>query len=171
MFFYSTACTNGLFGQDCSENCNGTCAGCNHVSGVCVTLDVTLAGWATPAIKVLFLLFLWMLIKTRYIYTLYQWYLQVTNYISGKRHNWVFCKKSMFVNCIIWTKIVVWLYSLPRFCFHNFLHFISEIIILLCWSKYHQILRKMSRLSVLKLLFYRFGFQNVRTFAVTFTMK
>lgn len=33
--FISTACTNGLFGQDCSENCNGTCAGCNHVSGVC----------------------------------------------------------------------------------------------------------------------------------------
>lgn len=34
----------------------------------------------------------------------------------------------MFINCIIWTKIVVWLYSLPKFCFHHFLHFISEII-------------------------------------------
>lgn len=33
--FISPACPNGLFGQDCSEKCNGTCAGCNHVSGVC----------------------------------------------------------------------------------------------------------------------------------------
>lgn len=40
----------------------------------------------------------------------------------------------------------------------------------LCWNKYHKLLRKMSRLSVSKQLFYRFGFQNVRTFAVTFTM-
>lgn len=39
-----------------------------------------------------------------------------------------------------------------------------KLWIILCWNKYHQLLRKMSRLSVLKQLFYRFGFQNVRKF-------
>lgn len=41
--FVKLACPIGFYGQDCSEKCNDTCAGCNHVSGVCDSGCVS--GW------------------------------------------------------------------------------------------------------------------------------
>nr|XP_022308883.1 multiple epidermal growth factor-like domains protein 10 [Crassostrea virginica] len=37
------ACADGLFGQDCANICNETCAGCNNVNGLCDT--GCLPGW------------------------------------------------------------------------------------------------------------------------------
>lgn len=104
--FISPACTNGLFGQDCSENCNGTCAGCNHVSGVCDSGCVS--GWMGHSCNqsivytvVWIIIIIIMIIIIRYMETLYQWYLQNMNCLSWKSHRSVFFKTSMFVNCII----------------------------------------------------------------------
>lgn len=41
--FVKLACPIGFYGQDCSEKCNDTCAGCNHASGVCDSGCVS--GW------------------------------------------------------------------------------------------------------------------------------
>lgn len=60
---------------------------------VCVTLDVSLAGWATPAIKVLLIIFLLIIVIARYMHTLYQYYLQVMNCWSRKSQNWAFFKR------------------------------------------------------------------------------
>lgn len=29
------ACPYGRFGQDCADECNDTCVGCNNVNGMC----------------------------------------------------------------------------------------------------------------------------------------
>lgn len=35
IIFVDIACLRGYFGQDCSEKCIETCAGCNNVNGLC----------------------------------------------------------------------------------------------------------------------------------------
>lgn len=34
-FIFLSACQNGFYGEGCSEMCNNTCTGCNHINGSC----------------------------------------------------------------------------------------------------------------------------------------
>ena len=35
IFLCHTACPYGLFGDDCTDECNENCTGCNNVNGLC----------------------------------------------------------------------------------------------------------------------------------------
>lgn len=130
--FISPACPNGLFGQDCSEKCSGTCSGCNHVSGVCDS--GCNPGWMGHSCNQSIVNNISLNVdKTRYIDTLYQCCLQVTNYISGKRHE-CFSKINVYQlhnmnenSCLIVFSSEVLLPPLFAFYFGNYKYFFAEI--------------------------------------------
>lgn len=35
IFVVILACSVGYFGQNCTDKCNSSCKGCNHITGVC----------------------------------------------------------------------------------------------------------------------------------------